>query len=666
MTWETNDDDLAWFLAELSTAIASVAPVDPTIVEMLGSPAPATVRATRMLANAVARAPVPFLLFMDDLHEISDQRCLDALSHVVAAIPVGSHAIIASRTRPQLPLARLRSQGREVEWDWRDLAMDTHECEQMLRAVGLDVPPQEATALTEATEGWPAGIYLAALARRSGARVGLSAIRGDDPTLGEHFRSEVLATLPPEDVRFLSRTSILDRLDGALCDAILEADHSAQTLARLAGQIAMVIPLADERGSYRYHHLFKDLLFAELETREPGLVPELHRRAAGYLRQAGDLEGAIDHALSGGDTDTAATLVATIAVPVHSMGRAATLRRWLDRFPDEDIGRWPMLAIIAAWLHAMAGDATLAQRWADAVGIGGRLPGDHPLEPANAILRAVLCRQGVEQMMADATFAHDRLPTYDAWARGASLALGAALYVNGRIDEADETFAECATLAEEHRSFPGGTVAYAWRAAIACSRSDFPRAEDLVRRSFRMLREGRLEEYMTSALTFAVASRCSQHDSEPQRAATELASAQRLLPSLTSGLPWYSVFTRLQIARAQLSMSDPGGARVQLLEMEEILHLRPRLGVLVDEVAALREQLAAFPSGVASASTLTTAEIRLIPYLPTHLTFAEIGQRLFVSRSTVKTQALSIYRKLGVSSRNEAVERARTLSLLQD
>jgi LuxR family maltose regulon positive regulatory protein len=105
---------------------------------------------------------------------------------------------------------------------------------------------------------------------------------------------------------------------------------------------------------------------------------------------------------------------------------------------------------------------------------------------------------------------------------------------------------------------------------------------------------------------------------------------------------------------------------MQLLEMEEILHLRPRLGVLVDEVAALREQLVAYPSGVASASTLTTAEIRLIPYLPTHLTFAEIGQRLFVSRSTVKTQALSIYRKLGVSSRNEAVERARALSLLQD
>ena len=173
-----------------------------------------------------------------------------------------------------------------------------------------------------------------------------------------------------------------------------------------------------------------------------------------------------------------------------------------------------------------------------------------------------------------------------------------------------------------------------------------------------------MEDYPTSALVYAVAARVALHRGERQRADELLSRAQRLRPQLTYAMPWISVQTRLELARAYLTMADAGGAETMLREIDGLLRRQPDLGTLPAEVQELRSSLQTMRVQAPGASTLTEAELRVLPYLATHLSFREIGERLFLSRHTIKSHAMAIYHKLSVTSRSDAVERAGALGLL--
>ena len=207
-------------------------------------------------------------------------------------------------------------------------------------------------------------------------------------------------------------------------------------------------------------------------------------------------------------------------------------------------------------------------------------------------------------------------------------------------------------------------VALGERAAVAIGHGRWVEAEEFAERALRVAHRSRLDEYPTSAFVCALAARVALHRGEAQRAHELLTRAQRLRPGLTYAIPALAVQCRLELARAYLTMADAGGAETMLREIEALLRRQPDLGTLRSEVDELRASLKTMRADAPGASTLTEAELRLVPYLTTHLSFREIGERLYVSRNTVRSQAMAVYRKLNVTSRNGAVERARELGLV--
>ena len=349
---DQRDNDPTVLLTHVAAALDRVEPIDPEILRALASPgaAFATTVVVR-LAHAVSAATEPIALILDNLESLEDQQSLDAVAELAAQfsahLPAGSQLVLASRARPPLPMALLRAQGGVVEVGVEELAMDQREGHALLEGAGVQLAEAEAAALIRRTEGWPVGLYLAALSLKAGSprRNEEVEISGDDRFLADYVWSEFLARLPPQTVSFLTRTAVLDRLSGPLCDAVLDAEGSGDVLESLAGSNLLLVPLDRRREWYRYHHLFGELLRTELGRREPELVQELHRRAAAWCEANGLPETAIDHAQAAGDADWVARLVASLMQSTAGTGRIDTVWRWLAWFEDRGlIERYPPVA----------------------------------------------------------------------------------------------------------------------------------------------------------------------------------------------------------------------------------------------------------------------------------------------------------------------------------
>jgi LuxR family maltose regulon positive regulatory protein len=457
-------------------------------------------------------------------------------------------------------------------------------------------------------------------------------------------------------------------MSGPLCDAVLERSRSGRVLEDLERSNLMLVPLDRRRRWYRYHTLFQELLFTELEQRESEVVTELHRRAAAWWEANGAPEAAVYHAQAAGDAERVAELVARLTIPTYAQGRLETVRAWFAWFDDNQlVDHYPPVAVLGAVMLALMGQPAAAERWAavaESRPYDGELPDGSPMSAWLAQLRALLCRDGVEQMRRDAEVAYRDMAPGSVWQASARLMEGASHLLAGDLDSADVRLAHAVDLAEYGRRHPALAIALAERAIIAIERQDWSEAAGFVSRSLDQVREANLHDYGQNALVYALAARVALHDGDLARARDHVASVVRLRPHLTYALPHVSVQALLELARAYVAMTDAAGARAVLRDVRDIVLMRPRLGTLPRQADELRAQLAAFDRATVGASSLTTAELRLIPLLSTHLTFPEIGERLFISRHTVKTQALSIYRKLGASSRSEAIERAQQIGLL--
>ena len=288
-----------------------------------------------------------------------------------------------------------------------------------------------------------------------------------------------------------------------------------------------------------------------------------------------------------------------------------------------------------------------------------------PAEAVAALLRAAMCREGVERMGLDARLALDLTPETSLLRSSALVMSGAASLMAGDDATADADFAGAAEVGKRAGAGDDLPGALAERSVLAIGRGDWDSAETLVDQARSYVRERRLDDYPTSALLYAASARVALHRGEPTAASDDLARVQRLRPQLTYAFPWLSVQVRLELAHAYLALADPAGARTVLREIDGILRLRPDLGILVNRVDEVKAKLEGMRVTVPGASALTSAELRLLPFLATHLTLPEIGERLFLSRHTIKSQAVSIYRKLDVSTRGEAVARSQELGLLE-
>ena len=663
---DQRDNDPAVLLTYIAVALDRVEPIDRTVMRGLAAPGASIMGAVPRLVAALTQ---PVALVLDHVEPLGNQQCLDMIAELAVLLPQGSQLLLASRARPPLPVALLGAQGRVVEIGADDLAMDHQEARALLEAAGVRLGNSEVNELIERTEGWPVGLYLAALALQVEAPLATAgpAFTGAHRFVADYLWSELLGQLPSELVLFLTRTAVLERMCGPLCDAILDTTGSSDVLAWLQESNLLLVPLDRRRRWYRYHHLFHELLTAELHRREPELVPELHRRAASWCEANGLPESAIDHAQAAGDADRVARLVWNLAMPAYGAGRVDTARRWFGWFEDQGLlGRYPPVAVLGAWLQALVGQPVAAERWAEAAERGpvaGTLPDGSTTQSYLALLRALLCRDGLERMRADTQAALDKLSPGSQWRPTAQLLEGICYLVAGETDRADVVLARAVEVATGANALPVAAIALAERSLVAMHEQDWKQAAALAEQAADVVRTGGLDGYVASALVHAVVARVAAHQGDVPSAQEQLARATRLRPLLTYALPYLAVQALLELGRACLALDDTAGVRVALRQARDVLRRRPDLGILPTQVDELRSKIDASRGGIAGVSSLTPAELRLVPSLSTHLSFREIGERLYVSQHTVKTQAMSIYRKLGVSSRGQAVQRLQELGL---
>jgi LuxR family transcriptional regulator, maltose regulon positive regulatory protein len=664
---DRRDNDPVVLLTYLAAALDRVEPIDPGIARLLASPGAATSLVARFAAG-LSSMTRPVTVVLDNLELLVNQECLDAVAEIALRLPKGSQLVLASRARPSLPEAVSRARGQLLELGSGELAMDEPEARALLEQAGVRLDDAEVTELLHRTEGWPVGLYLASFGRpeegmKDSARV---AVAGNGHPVAGRRPAGLLSRLSEPTMRFLTRTAVVDQLCGPLCDAVLGASGSQQVLESLAGSNQLLVAVDRRHRWYRYHQLLRELLLAELERREPELVPELHLRAADWYEGERLPELAVDHAQAAGDAERVARLVAAVAFPAYAGGRVETARRWFRWFEDQDlVERYPRVAVLGAQMEALLGDAPSAGRWAAAAERGQEAAGpDRALDASMALLRTFLCRDGMAGMRADAATAWAGLAPDDPWRATALLMEGIAHLLDGQADLADPILVRVAGVAGPLGATPAASAALAELAVVALERRRWEEAGRLAEEAVAAVRAGHLDDYAMAAFVRAVAARAALHLGDAPGARRHLARAVRLRPLLTAAMPHRSVQTLLELGRAYLALDDAAGARAVVRQAGEILRERPGLGVLPEQAAELTATLERIGQGTVGASSLTAAELRLLPLLSTHLTLLEIGERLYLSRNTVKTQAVSIYRKLGVSSRSEAMQRVRELGLL--
>ncbi len=661
---DERDNDAMVLLRDIAAALECVEPFDSSLSAGLCSlNGSVWTTAVPRLAAAITARKSPFVLVLDNASRLRSPTALEVLSTLSEHLPQGSTMAFAGRSAVGLPLAAFRARGRLLEVGPEQLALNRSEALSLVCALGVDLNAGEVIELLERCEGWAAGLCLAALA----AREYKALPAGDDRYLADYFRVECLASLPPDRLAFLRESSILEPLSAPLCDAVLGRGDAVSVLESIENDGLFLVPLDHHRGAFRYHGLFRDLLRSELARHEPERVAALHGRAADWFETHGDLDAAIEHAAATNDLDRVAHLVESLALPTPNGAPGAAEVGWLHLFEGRKLERYPVVALLGAWKHASQGRSSEARHWlaaAERSRLKRTLPdGSKSLLPWISLLRAALCDDGVEQMLADSQQALAKLPVASYWRPTALLLHGTALALRGDFASADVELAE-AGEAETFGASGARAGAILQRAILASERGDLG-AADLLAADAREADSTSPVDAISEVVERAVIARALLRHGDFEQAQEELAVARRLAGSLPVALPWLAVQARLELARAFITLRDPCETQAQLAEAFEILSRHTDLGVLGDSCARLQRELDELREARAIGEAgLTRAELRILPLLGSHLSFREIGDRLFVTRNTVKSQAISVYRKLGVSGRSEAIEKARQLGLI--
>jgi LuxR family transcriptional regulator, maltose regulon positive regulatory protein len=610
----------------------------------------------------------PTVLVVDNAHLVGTPETFDALDDVARSMPSGSQLALASRCEPGLPVGSLRAQRRVFELRTGDMAMTRSEARALLTAAGIHLASDGLDTLMDRTEGWPAGLYLAALSLRAqpNVEVALSGFAGDDQVVADYLRDELMARLEPEQVDFLLRTSILETLSGPVCDAVLGHGGSGRILGTLARSNILLVSLDRGGTTYRYHPLFREMLHSELRRLDPGREPKLHARASAWHEEHGDLDSAIHHAVAAGDPQHCGQLLWRHASSYIGHGRNHALADWLNHFTDDQLAAVPSLAVAAANSRLAAGDGEQASHWAAAAsrGLARRSSSTRgALDSAVVLLRALLAERDLAHLGRDAARACALAPEHDESRSFSHLLLGVSHQLAGdrpRARAALDDGARSSAVAAPHVH----ALCLAQLALLEIDGDDWDAAAILTERARARVEGCGLAEYPIVALVYAVSALTRSRGGPVADADRDLRTAARLVDRLVNFVPWYEAETRVSLARASLGLSDVAGARSLIAEAARLVRSSPESPTLRAWVAEACSQLEAATGSAGEGLTLTAAELRVLRMLPTHLSFPAIAKQLFVSPNTVKTHVRALYRKLDASSRSEAVSHAAAAGLL--
>jgi LuxR family maltose regulon positive regulatory protein len=610
-----------------------------------------------------------FVLVLDDAHVVPPAVLKQAVLGILGWLPEGSQLAVASRCEPDLALGRMRAQRMLVEVHSEDLAMSPVEASSLLLKTGLDLDFRTVQTLVRRTEGWPAALALAAMScsQLPAQTDNPAPISGDDHLLSEYFRAELLAPLAPSTITFLTRSSVLDRLSGPLCDNVLDRKRSATLLAELARANVPLAPVDRSHEWYRVHGLLREMLQCELRRTEPELQAALHRRAADWHGRAGDVDRAIDHGRSAGDLTRTGEMLWANLHRYLGEGRNRMVKRWLSGIAAEHAAGCAALSLVAAHSNLAEGRVAVAEQWARSADASLSAQPEASTKPERAcvlIVEAWAARAGARGMGEDAARAFALLPADSPWLASCGFLRGTAALLTG--DEAtaqrhlEEGAARGAVVAPDAAS-----LCLAQLAVVAAERDEPELASDFARRARAGVQAYGLTTNATSALVFAVCAAADLRESRVDDAKAAASQCLVLLALLDDSLSWFGGEVRILVARVLLALGDVAGARELLADASRLSRRTPDV-VLFQRWfdAAWDEFDARAETALAGVATLTMAELRVLRFLPTHYSFHEIAQRLHVSPNTVKTHVHAVYRKLDSSSRSEAVAHATEAGLL--
>lgn len=623
------------------------------------------------LAGGLHAYGEPLVIVLDDLQEVASIDAVAPLDHLVERLPGNVRLVALTRSDPALRLARLRARGLMTELRSADLSFTVDEASALFAAEHVPVSDQDVAALVARTEGWPAGLYLAALWLREQADVGsdVRAFAGDHRHVATYLAAEVLDGLEPELRAFLTRSSVLGTFTAELCDVALEREGSARALGELERTNLFLVPL-DERGDwFRYHALFAEVLRLELDRTEPGAARPIHRRASAWLRERGHIADASAHASAAGDHREVAVLLAQHYHLLIDHGLSHTILRWMRTLPLETLHEVPTVVAMSVVASGLAREPVDERR--RLVALADEIRRSHPerWSPELDVLVGIAVSAMVDRDVGAAV---------DAGRLASSLAEG---HVADLVSPAFAAFAHACLLAGdtagaagaarraiEHPSAQARVPAhFGARAVLALAELERGRPDVAGREAAaaRALAEehGLGESWVAGIVAEALAA-LHLADGRLGDAEREATRAVRLhhgvsLPAQARAL---ALRARIRIARGRLTAAgvDLAEARDLLADMVDA----GQIGARVDEGMAELEAARRSAERASGRQAPTTAELAVLRLLTTELTLAQVAGELFLSRNTVKTHTRSLYRKLGVRSRTEAVARAEALGLL--
>lgn len=360
LSLDEEDNDFTRFLSYLIAALQNVhSGIEETSLALAHTPqAPSTQGVLTVLLNQLEEIPFDFLLVLDDYHLIEDQTIHQAIDFLLSHLPSQMHLAIISRADPPLHLARLRGQNQLLEVRMNDLRFYEDECAQFIcNMLGTQISENDLAKLLTLTEGWVAGLQMATMSLRDRENISdfIDSLSGSHRYILDYLVEEVLQRQTEETRTFLLETSILARLNGALCNTVTGREDSHKILAQLDKSNLFIIPLDRERSWYRYHRLFSDLLRARLGENHPEQIPDLHRRASKWCEENGFISSAIDHSLNAKDYQQAINLIEEIAERTLMQTQVSTLLRWQDKLPRNLLFGHPNLAFVFLWAQMLKG-----------------------------------------------------------------------------------------------------------------------------------------------------------------------------------------------------------------------------------------------------------------------------------------------------------------------
>jgi LuxR family maltose regulon positive regulatory protein len=616
----------------------------------------------------------PLALVLDDVHLVTAAECQRELEWLLINAPSNVRICLCTRVDPPIRIPRLVARGLLSEVRNAELGFDQAETYEFIHdRLAIDIDRATADELGRRVEGWAAGLYLAALSLRAGTPPDqlLSVLESGDRRVRDYVSNELLARLGDSTRRLLESLALMPRFCAELCTEVLGEPDMRARLAELDASNLFVIPLDRTGRWFRLHHLIAKVLAERAVARDRAGVQELHRRAGRWHRAQGDVGEAIHHFVDAGDYEDAADLIAaSIPVQINVARLAGTLAHWLTLLPEELVCSRASLCLAHGWVAAINSRRAEAQVWlerAAALPHTGPLPSGAASAAAEAaLIQATFC---FKDYQAGRRHSEDalRLESRDSpWQPLVQLMYGWYAYHDGRLDTALAAYERSELLATRDVQIASLVIAPAIAALVHLERGNLAAADAAGRRSDDARRAAGVEavpqmlnSWFGTARVHRELGRLEQASRHAEFAARIAADYPPENDSLLIAVP-----LTIELARIRCARGDRSGAEAALEDARRRLRGVTDAGRISDWFAEAERELAAATAAPFESSELSPRELTVLRLLAGSGTLRELSEELFVSQNTLKTHCRVIYRKLGVSSREQAVSRARELSLI--